>query len=248
MPAEAGRIEVPETWRQGAILPPDLRPEIERDRVGVVVSHSCDLANPSLETEPRFEWIAATPIDKVENGRIRGRNPRRLDLAGPPPLRLSMEDRRWSPRGTLADFQPSGHLNDEDTAIVSEWMARRYQRSAFPTAFNDRRRPIADKVRKKLASNPGRDLLGLWIALGPYDELPDGESYRGHLMATVTDDLANEAFHAVEALLLDIRDKLAECDGIEIVGEPVVAREGDVTITELKRYTRLDDWDDLSRG
>lgn len=43
-------------------------------------------------------------------------------------------------------------------------------------------------------------------------------------------------------------DKLAECEGIEIVGTPVVAFEDEVTIAELKRCARLDDWDDLSRG
>jgi len=159
-----------------------------------------------------------------------------------------MSDRRWGPRETLARIQPVGHLGQAEIDMVSEWMARRYQRAAFPTAFNKRRGSIANKVRTKLGTRAGRDMLGLWIALSTDEELPEGEPYRAHLMATVADDLLVGSKTAVETLLLDIRDKLGECEGIEIVGTPVVALEGEVTISELNRYARLEDWDDLSRG
>jgi hypothetical protein len=32
------------------------------------------------------------------------------------------------------------------------------------------------------------------------------------------------------------------------VASPIVAFEGEVTISDLHDYARLDDWDDLSRG
>lgn len=251
MDAEAGTIELSATWRQGSILPPSLLPDEFRDRVGVVVSHSCDLANASLAAEPEFEWIPASTVSATDGNLVRCRNPRILHLAGAGPrgehLAFAMRDRRFADRRILSKFEAVGALSPEATALLSEWMARRYERAAFPDSFNERRRPIARTVRKRLGTSAGSDMLGLWAALSSDEELETGDDYRIVLMATVHDDLATQKLDAVDELLAFLAEQLGSCEGIEVRGAPVVARESDVTLAMLRRYQRLDDWDDLSR-
>ncbi len=91
-------------------------------------------------------------------------------------------------------------------------------------------------------------MTGLWCALSSDEELEPGESYRIALLATIEDDLPMERREAVEELLESIGEKLDGCDGIEVRGTPVTSLESDVTLANLRRYQRLDDWDDLSRG
>lgn len=252
MGAEAGAIELSATWKQGAILPPALLPDEFRDRVGVVVSHSCDLANSSLVSEPEFEWIPAVRIPATDGNLVRCRSPRNLHIADAGPqgehLAFAMRDRRFADRRILSGIEASGALSPDSTALLSEWMARRYERAAFPDAFNDRRRPIARAVRRRLGTPAGSDMLGLWAALSSDEELGEGEAYRIVLMATVHDDLPAARFDAVEELVSFLAEQLGSCDGIEVRGAPLAARESDVTLAVLRRYRRLDDWDDLSRG
>lgn len=252
MDAEADTIELSSSWRQGSVLPSELLPAEFTDRIGVVVSHSCDLANSSLSSEPEFEWIPAIRIAATDGNMVRCRNPRILHIpsAGPEGEHLSfaMRDRRFSDRRILSGKESVATLSPESTALISEWMARRYERAAFPDAFNDRRRPIARAVRKRLATSAGSDMLGLWVALSSDEELGSGEEYRIALLATVSDDLPSTRLDAVENLLGFVSQQLGSCSGIEVRGDPVVARESDVTLTVLRSYRRLDDWDDLSRG
>lgn len=205
MDAEADTIELSSSWRQGSVLPSELLPAEFTDRIGVVVSHSCDLANSSLSSEPEFEWIPAIRIAATDGNMVRCRNPRILHLAGAGPqgehLSFAMRDRRFADRRKLSDFDAMGALPPESTALLSEWMARRYERAAFPDAFNECRRPVARAVRSQLRSTAGTDMLGLWIALSSGEELGSGEEYRIALLATVSDDLPSTRLDAVENLL-----------------------------------------------
>lgn len=217
----------------------------------MVVSHSCDLANGSLEKEPWFEWIPATPIGAVDKSRTRSRNPRELHLADAGPggahLALMAKDRRIASRDSLVGTEPNGGLDDASTAILATWMSRRYARTALPDAFNDRRNRIASEVRKRLNRGDYEHLSGLWVLLHTHDELPDGEPYRIALRGTTAKGATAPQIVAARALFDEVVGLLDACPGIKVEDDEMRSEER-FPLSDLVVFVRLDDWDDLSRG
>ena len=139
-------------WRQGSILGPKLAQHAhtyapkrvamdDEDRL-IVTSHDCDVVSPSLDKEPVVEILrgriaTASKMDKQLSG---GRNPRMLHLAFEAGatgavLVCSVHDRWPIPRELLQREVPQGQLADKERRLVAEWLAKRYIRAAFPTAF-----------------------------------------------------------------------------------------------------------------
>jgi hypothetical protein len=75
-------------WRQGTVLPRELVPEgvlpssIGTDAKLLIISHDCDLVNPSYELEPFLEFLVMRPrTAEARDGRLFNRkNPRRLQF------------------------------------------------------------------------------------------------------------------------------------------------------------------------
>lgn len=268
MLSEEPELRLSRAWVQGAFLPQDLLGKLlgeSADRqVGVVVSHDCDLANGSREKEPKFEWILAEIVEAVNGSFLNGRNSRKLHFKGVGPkgahLSLSMNDRRFDDRTALVDHEPSGVLEDNFRRILAGWMAARYDRSGFPDVFNTRRSRKAKEIRDLLKGPGSPDLEALWVALAPDEqssgmtsygridaELGEVEVYKIVLWATVKDCIASQALDDVEELVEKVAEELGRCEGLELQGSPLIVREVDFSLAHLRRFLRLDDWDDLSR-
>ena len=175
-------------WRQGAILGAKLArlalrhaPERVADSpedVLIVTTHDCDIVSASLDKEPVVEVLRAQTgrgrsVDRQLAG---GRNPRILHLAfkagtTDAALVCSVHD-RWSiPRDLLLREAPQGRLADKERRLVAEWLAKRYIRAAFPTAFDLRWR-AKTRAWQRLLRRYSELLQGVYLRLDTLAELP----------------------------------------------------------------------------
>jgi len=172
-------------WRQGAILPENLAQEIAKemnlamsvedgDKV-VVTSHDCDINSRNFTDEPYAELVIARE-SAFDGNKKMGKSSRFLQLE----INVKGEDRcyefrasdRFSiERSRLVSFSPSAYLSPKNTNFLSEWLARRYSRAAFPNAFDKRISPLKSKIKKCLKNVSG-DIFGIYFLLDD-EELPN---------------------------------------------------------------------------
>jgi len=148
-------------WRQGAILGPTLTGKAGKlapsamavadvDKL-VLTSHDCDLLNANIHKEPFAEVLcmrAAAPR-QYDKSLASGRNPRMLQLQVCEEVLSCVPYERWPiPRTLLMKESPARHLPDKERRLVTEWLAKRYIRAAFPTTFDQRwRRRLKDWLK-----------------------------------------------------------------------------------------------------
>jgi hypothetical protein len=153
-------------WRQGSVLPPALleaardaaarhHPNpIEVDPADwlLVTSHTCDVRNRGkLENEPTVELLVArVHPGKPDSREVHGKNSRRLHFEGEQAgalvrLSASIHDRIRIARQLLGQQPPDanrviGHPTrghpDPTIEMLATWVAKRYQRQAFPDEFD----------------------------------------------------------------------------------------------------------------
>lgn len=157
----------------------------------IVTSHDCDVVNFSLAKEPVVEVMRAGVLaaKKVDKQQSSGRNPRAMQVAAddrgePVVLSLSVHDRWFIPRDVLLQEPPARHLPDEERRLIAEWLAKRYIRAAFPTAFDLRWRAKLKDWQKLLKAN-SEWIQGIYLRLSTLDELPDQRPYKCHLLVAV---------------------------------------------------------------
>ncbi len=188
VPPQAGAKIKELGWRQGSILPNALCEEltrggvlgvsIEAGAVLIVVSHDCDVTNASLVNEPSVELL----LGRLRSGGssdgslLHGRNPRRLQI----PILVSGAtqyvearafDRFWVPRERLLGHEPDSGRACPRPALddVVAWLVKRYNRAAFPDAFNERISKVHRHIARALAAN-GRDILAVYAGMSSWDE------------------------------------------------------------------------------
>jgi len=250
-------------WRQGCVLADELAAVARQhappwlDWSGtwwlVITSHDCDVVNPSLEKEPAVEVLRAsvgTPV-APSTQELWGRHPRTLKLevdaegdAAAVLLSLSVHDRWLLPRELLTDHVPRRVLPSRSRRLVAEWLAKRYIRAAFPTAFDHRWRSAMDKWLKILRRHSAW-IQGVYLRLNTLDELPDGEPYHCHVLVAVPHALRGGPDWSKQRDLIE-RDVEAfwhrhrpqvECDGVMVSGTD------EITLADLEVYQRFDaDW------
>ena len=248
-------------WRQGSIVPDSLAEKLVFEEIlsldpvpgqlFLVVSHDCDVQNGSFSREPSVELIRAIPRESDDGSLRHGRNPRKLlvDVETQTDSRLfemSVQDRIVLDRRLLLGNDPDNarRLDPRTLRIVVRWLMNRYDRAAFPDAFNERLRPVHQRIRKSLARG-GSNISGIYLKVED-DELSEGTEY--HVFAEAT--MPVEAYENSEIRRLaqtcfdEVAGAIADCDGI-VVSEHVLVSEGDFTVDELRQLTRWD-WDDLS--
>ena len=248
-------------WRQGSILGASLAQlacEYDPRRVAmndedrlIVTSHDCDVVSPSLDKEPVVEILrgqiaTARRVDTQLSG---GRNPRMLHLAfeagATGAVLVCLVHDRWPiPRDLLQREVPQGQLADKERRLVAEWLAKRYIRAAFPTAF-DRRWRAKTKTWQRLLRRYSEWLQGVYLRLNTLSELPEDAPYRCHLILAVPLDKRTGAGWPVQ------RDNLErevqgfwdqfkpgiECAGVEPLGTD------EITLADIEPYQRFDsDW------
>ena len=217
----------------------------------VVTSHDCDVVNAGLSKEPVVEIIRATvatsrTADRQQAG---GRNPRSLHIEvdvddGKRVLAFRVHE-RWSiPREHLAIEAPNRFLGDKARRLIAEWLAKRYIRAAFPTAFDQRWR-AAMKAWVSLLETHSRWLQGIYLRLNTLDELAEDCPYRCHLILAVPSSAKREPNWAT------IRDQLEEkVSAFWRQFEPHIFHDGadimltdELTLDDIALYQRFDaDW------
>ena len=248
-------------WRQGAILG-DALAKLAGDHAPrtvavdsadwlVLTSHDCDIVNVSLDKEPIVEVLRMTvaAAGRVNRQQWWGRNPRTLQLAiGAPddPVVLScVAHDRWTiPRALLMRESPVRCLPDKERRLVAEWLAKRYIRAAFPTAFDQRWRS-KQKEWQKLLRKHSEWMQGVYLRLGTLDELPAGAPYKCHLILAVPHDKRGEPDWARKRT--EIEEEVQAfwslfepdilCAGVEVLGTD------EITLADIEPYQRFDaDW------
>ena len=248
-------------WRQGAILGDALAKlagghapatvDVDRADWLVLTSHDCDVVNVSIDKEPvvevlRMRAVAARKADRLLSS---GRNPRSLQLAiearkAPVVLSCIAHDRWTIPRNLLTRESPAHFLPDKERRLVAEWLAKRYIRAAFPTAFDQRWRSKLNDWQK-LLRNHSDWVQGVYLWLSTLDELSAETPYQCHLLLAVphpkrgTVDWAGkrtEIEEKAQAFWSQFEPGI-ECAGVDVQGTD------EITLADIEPYQRFDaDW------
>lgn len=202
-------------WRQGAVLGPTLlcatrerAPSdiaITEDNWLVVTSHDCDVVNARLDKEPTVELLRAEVLPrKPDKQQVWGRNPREMELevedgtGGAVVLKVRVHERWTLPREVLSTEAPARLLGDKERRLIAEWLAKRYIRAAFPTAFDGRwRAKLRDWTR--LLEKHSRWLQGVYLRLSTLQELAEQIPYKVHLIVAAPAAVTKKSLPGVDA-------------------------------------------------
>lgn len=249
-------------WRQGAVLGGTLAVEARKLAPSaiaiadsdwlIVTSHDCDVVNCRLEKEPTVELLRAAVVanKRPDKQQVWGRNPREMQLAVEDEAGLSVVlslkvHERWSvPRSLLASEAPQRVLPEKPRRLIAEWLAKRYIRAAFPTAFDARWRSKM-KDWTSLLEEQSQWVQGIYLRLNTQVELDDASPYKVHLIVAVpvagTKDpewakKRPELESLVETFWKQFGPSI-ECDGVDVLGT------NKLTLAEIEPYQRFDaDW------
>jgi len=250
-------------WRQGAVLGANLAAEARKlapSRIAftdsdwlIVTSHDCDVVNGRLEKEPIVEVLRAAVVQqkRPDKQQVWGRNPREMQLAaddgvgGQVVLSVKVHERWSMPRELLASEAPHRILDDKPRRLIAEWLAKRYIRAAFPTAFDARWRTKM-KEWTGLLEAQSQWVQGIYLRLSTPAELGDDKPYKVHLIVAVpaasTKDpaWAKKEKPELESLVETFWKQFEP--GIECVGVEVIATNA-LTLADIEKYQRFDaDW------
>lgn len=189
----------------------------------LAVTQSCDLVHHDYENEPFVETFLCEPLgpDHQPDGNLTaGKNPRsllvQLSVEGNDHwFRLCSNGRALVPRHRLATIDPDPSVVVTDTAvrILQRWIINRTIRAAFPDAFNDRTQKARNKMESRLKKG-GAPLLGLYINLSSWEELPSNQAYAVDFVGLVDKKLELEQRKTIDRLLGDIALAYESADGI----------------------------------
>lgn len=248
-------------WRQGAVLGPALDVEARAhapSRIAfadgdwlIVTSHDCDIVNGRLDKEPFVEVLRAAVVPhKPDKQQVWGRNPREIQIAaddgaGRSVVLAAKVHERWSvPRELLVSEAPRCVLDDKTRRLIAEWLAKRYIRAAFPTAFDGRWRSKM-KEWNGLLESQSQWLQGIYLRLSTQAELADDKPYKVHLIVAAPASATKDASwpkkaHELETLVETFWQQFRP--GIECVEVEVMATSA-LTLAAIETYQRFDaDW------
>jgi len=249
-------------WRQGAVLGPRLATDARKhapawvscanDDWLIVTSHDCDVVNRSLAKEPTVEVLRAAVVQqkKPDKQQVWGRNPREMQLAvddgtaDTVVLSVKVHERWTVPRELLACEAPRLVLDDKPRRLIAEWLAKRYIRAAFPSAFDARWRSKM-KDWTGLLENQSQWIQGIYLRLSTQAELDDDTPYKIHFIvaapASVTKDATwRQKKRELETLVETFWKQFGP--SIECVGVEVIATNA-LTLADIEPYQRFDaDW------
>ena len=221
----------------------------------LVVTQSCDLVHKDYESEPVVETFLCEPLgpDHQPDGNFTaGKNPRslliQLRIEGTDHwFRLRSNGRALVPRHRLSriDPDPSLVVTDQSVRTLQRWIINRAVRVAFPDTFNERTRKAQNRLESRLKKG-GASLLGLYINLTPWDELPEDRSYAVDFVGLVQEGLDWDQRQALERMLGEVAHAYEKSACIESCDHRVLDEE-EATMS-LQRTHRLFPLDFLSLG
>lgn len=244
-------------WRQGSLaraddlpsLLADLTDSVPDDSELVVISQSCDLAQ-SEGVEPYVEAILAPPITRVEGNYTNNKNGRVLDLtikvltddqgiSVEKHLRLRAVDKLMIPKVRFAASYPADdkRIPMQTVLILADWLAARYSRSAFPTAFNDAIKTVdpAHKKIRKIGKRISPHTSGLYFQLAPNRDLRQGEKYCVNMLGLII-PRAEQHRADVERDIKALKSLLEDA-GMDVTG--VVRNQDEVSVSVISRMQRM---------
>ena len=169
-------------WKQFSILSRDnleklgCKSSLQDNSIGIVVSHSCDIANSS-EVEPYIEVVIGTLLTDSSNGSFtHGKNNRKLHLTldhnskGYQTLELIITTKFYIAKESILelDIQPDDciGLKSNTYRTILRWLTIRYDRAAFPDSFNalmGKKYKLHDKIKKILTKESTDEIRGLLL-------------------------------------------------------------------------------------
>jgi len=205
-------------WRQGSFLQifKNENQDLE-EGLYLIISHDCDILHHSFEDETSVEVLLCLPTNTPNGNMFYGKNPRKIhfQLNGSGYYECSMRNRYFVDRYFFTSKNPCTEIeiSKETLSIITSWLAKRYNRDAFPDAFNER---MADKNKKKLQNilqKVGENIYKFLIKLDSYEELDENQAYKIELLLAYhqkNEDLALE--DALEKMI----DIIRKNSGIEV--------------------------------
>lgn len=237
-------------WRQGVILPlsafpTDTVPDCScpEGALLVAVSQSCDLVHGVLENEPYANFLVLRPVDFPEKGLQHGRHPRKIHLQSE--KGIFVEAQAWNQisidRRILLSLDALGadEIPAHELRVLTDWLAKRFTRIAFPDRFNDLLRVKKERI-KKLLSKKHELFLEILLHVSPFDENPPNDKYQliGRLLmpAELWED--EKSLRAAEDVAEKLKKLIEACD-IEVIDFAPISEE-DLSYAELKQLARWD--------
>ncbi len=210
-----------------------------------MISQSCDVVHVSYESEPYVELHVGRVIDAIDGNNAFGKNPRTIDLettvnGKPRMIRILAHERKKIPRQTLENIKPIGAIPEDETYRLAKWTGNRYTRPALPDAFNERRAKVKEAIAK-IAKKDGKEVLGFYVALKTFDELPDGTDYEIAVLGVAPTAIANdpESFKKVVSVTTAVANLLATCPGITVI-ENEARSAANTSLDDVRYFKRLD--------
>lgn len=228
----------------------DLDEILESGCILIVASQSCDIAN---QHHPYVELRVAFPMAKLNNSYLHNNHPRKLHLSiievtqtgiQSQAFELNIHQKVLVGKKELSEVQYSNDsdLNDQAKREVMYWLASQYTRPALPTEFN-KRISIADpkKQRRKAAKLLHKSVLGIYVEINPFSELPPEQQYSVNLLVMLESN-ADSSDKKIIASSEKIKT-LMESAGMDV--DLQISKETAISVAILKRFSRLY-LDDLS--
>lgn len=223
----------------------DSLPDLPEEAVFLILTQDCDLVESDLEKEPYVELLLIKPRSAPPDGTFaHGRNPRILDFAiGEITYRASCHERFRIDRKILAGcapspaFQVTVALRD----CVTDWIAKRYTRAAFPDEFNQRIYREREAIRRILKRD-GALFEDILICCTPRrEELEPDAAYDFTVWLVMGEEGYRDPpkFNAAQKACVRIEEVLGGCAGLSLE-ECLVVSTKEVTLSHLKTF---DSWD-----
>lgn len=249
-------------WRQGSVIPrelvePGILPEaLDKDAKLIIVTHDCDVVNGRYDIEPYIEFFIARPTLAKDSRTSNGKNPRVLQFPAsvdmqPVRFQVSVHEKHRMSRQQLERGGPdlSVEIDPKDIRMLARWTGKRYDRPAFPTAFNDRLAKVRDKIGG-LMEKKGRDITGVFVAFleeKEPGELANDEVYRIHVRVVAPRDAFDNGVREQDLLKVaaELTKLLGNCSGIDLIETVELRSEAEFTLEDW-RSSKLWDYEYVS--
>jgi hypothetical protein len=211
------------------------------DSLCIVLTQDCDIVHNNVAEEPFIECILCHSIRTVDGNKLNGKNPRVLHIHNDTQnFEIYIHDRFLIEKEKLAEqklVKCTAALSADTVKILKKWIARRYTRSAFPDAFNNRLKQ-SKKFQKIAAKEISEHVSHVFFEVEDR-ELPGTENYRLNVIIVV-DAEENTNRTTIEAAY----DEALNVEGIDT--NIFIHTEEEVTLADLRTYKRWDQKDSYS--
>lgn len=252
-------------WKQGVLLHPELAQHLvaigapqapaPEGSLHAVVSQSCDVVHGDFEAEPWCEVVRLQRIPTLDPAYEHGKHPRLLhfnisDTGTMAPYAIASKDRFFLKRELLSSHTPctNPEIPEATRTLVADWLAKRYNRPALPTAFNKRLK-ASSKLYRKLKSLVEKYhwlFRDFYLNLRPFDEITDPEAkYRVELLLVAPEEAFARSGTELDSFRRQLEENLKQCAGI-VVADMRLLPDTRTSLRLLDDYVPWDDFDYLT--